>query len=110
MHTMQTTYLDDAVGAGCDVRSGVRVRRLEISGGAVRRVVCDSGEEVRADRVVVCAGAVQTPALLQRSGLTRGFGRGLSVHPTIKVMARFAGPVTDPAKVPAYQVKEFAPD
>ena len=109
MHTMQRTYLDDALEAGCDIRPGTRVRRLEISGGAVRRVVCDSGESVVADRVVVSAGTTQTPALLQRSGVAGRFGRGLSVHPTVKVVARFAEPVTDPDEVPAYQVKEFAP-
>ena len=69
----------------------------------------DSGEELRAERVVVCAGAVQTPALLQRSGLGGRFGRGLSVHPTVKVVARFGAPVTDPDDVPTYQVKEFGP-
>jgi len=109
MHTMQRTYLDDAARAGCEIRPGLRVRRLELSGGAVRRVVCDAGEDVRADQVVVCAGAVQTPALLQRSRVAGRFGHGLSVHPTIKVVARFGEPVTDPAEVPAYQVKEFAP-
>ena len=109
MHTMQRTYLDDATRAGCEIRPRTRVRRLEISGGAVRRVVCESGETVRADQVVVSAGTVQTPALLQRSGVGGRFGRGLSVHPTVKVVARFATPVTDPDQVPAYQVKEFAP-
>jgi choline dehydrogenase-like flavoprotein len=109
MHTMQRTYLEDAARSGCEVRPGVRVRRLELSGGAVRRVVCESGETVPADQVVVCGGAVQTPALLQRSRVAGRFGRGLSVHPTVKVVARFAEPVTDPAEVPTYQVKEFAP-
>ena len=110
MHTMQRTYLDDAQRAGCEIRPRTRVRRLEVSGGAVRRVVCDSGETIRADRVVVSAGAVQTPALLQRSGVSGRLGRGLSVHPTVKVVARFDESVTDPSEVPAYQVKEFAPD
>jgi choline dehydrogenase-like flavoprotein len=110
MHTMQRTYLDDALQQGCEIRPRTRVRRLEISGGAVRRVVCDSGEAFQADRVVVSAGAVQTPALLQRSGVAGRFGRGLSVHPTVKAVARFASIVTDPDEVPAYQVKEFAPD
>jgi hypothetical protein len=53
---------------------------------------------------------VQTPALLQRSGVAGRFGRGLSVHPTIKVVATFGAPITAPEEVPAYQVKEFAPD
>ena len=110
MHTMQRTYLDDALQAGCELRPRARVRRLEVADGVVRRVVLDSGESIAADQVVVSAGAVQTPALLQRSGLRGRFGRGLSVHPTVKVVAKFAEAVTDPAEVPSYQVKEFAPD
>ena len=110
LNTMQRTYLDDAMVAGCDIRPQARVRRLDISAGAVRGVECDSGEKVAADRVVVSAGTVQTPALLQRSGVAGRPGRGLSVHPTVKVVARFAEPVTDPDEVPTYQVKEFAPD
>ena len=37
----------------------------------------------------VCGGAIQTPALLQRSGLRRHIGRSLAVHPTVKLAARF---------------------
>jgi hypothetical protein len=110
LNTMQRTYLDDALTAGCDIRPRARVRRLDISAGAVRAVECDSGEKVLADHVVVSAGTVQTPALLQRSGVAGRLGRGLSVHPTVKVVARFQEPVTEPDQVPTYQVKEFAPD
>ena len=39
--------------------------------------------------VVVCGGAIQTPALLQRSGLRHRVGRTLAVHPTVKLAARF---------------------
>jgi choline dehydrogenase-like flavoprotein len=110
MHTMQRTYLDDALRAGCDIRPRARVRRLEVAGRAVRDVVCDSGERIRAEQVVVSAGTVQTPALLQRSGVAGRAGHGFSVHPTVKVVARFGHAVTDPEEVPSYQVKEFAPD
>ncbi len=110
LNTMQRTYLDDASNAGCEIRPHARVRRLDISAGVVRGVECSSGERVLADHVVVSAGTVQTPALLQRSGVPGRRGRGLSVHPTVKVVARFEEPVTDPDEVPTFQVKEFAPD
>ena len=60
--------------------------------------------------VVVCGGAIQTPALLQRSGLRRSVGRSLAVHPTVKLAARFADEVNVADDVPVHQVKEFAPD
>ncbi len=64
--------------------------------------------EVRADHVVVCGGAVQSPALLQRSGIRRGIGVGLKMHPTIKIAARFPGPV-DHDDVPMHRITEFSP-
>ncbi len=64
---------------------------------------------MRADRVVLCAGAVQTPALLLRSGIRHAVGR-LQVHPTVKLVARFPEEVNGPdAGVPAHQVRQFAP-
>jgi hypothetical protein len=60
-----------------------------------------------ADHVIVCGGAVQSPALLQRSGVRRA-GRGLKFHPTIKVAARFPFPV-EHADVPMHRITQFAP-
>ena len=64
---------------------------------------------MRADHVVVCGGAVHTPALLQRSGLRRGIGGGLKMHPTIKMVARFPQAV-DHDDVPLHRITEFSPD
>lgn len=56
----------------------------------------------------MCAGAIHTPFLLQRSGLRRGIGSGLKFHPTIKVAARFPHGV-DHDEVPMHRVMEFGP-
>ena len=64
-------------------------------------------ETVTAEQVYVCGGAIQTPALLQRSGLRRNIGSNLSVHPTVKVVAEFPDEVNEPADLATYQVKEF---
>ncbi len=58
----------------------------------------------------VCGGAIQTPALLQRSHIAGRIGRSLAVHPTVKLAARFADELNVPDDVPVHQVKEFAPD
>ena len=111
--TMTRTYLADAVAAGADVRAGVRVERLLVddgrcSGVVVRDSATGRTEQLPADTVVVCGGAIQTPALLQRSGVRRAaIGRHLAVHPTVKVVARFAEEINDPGDVATYQVKEF---
>jgi choline dehydrogenase-like flavoprotein len=79
----------------------VRARRRR-RGGTVERLV------IRADHVFVCAGAVETPALLQRSGIRRNAGNGLKMHPTVKIAGRFPHPI-DHGDVPMHRVTEFAP-
>ncbi|MGA9279554.1 FAD-dependent oxidoreductase [Ilumatobacter sp.] len=60
--------------------------------------------------VIVCGGAIQTPAILQRAGLRHRIGRTLAVHPTVKLAARFDSPVNTPEDVSVFQVKQFAPN
>ena len=116
--TMSRTFVPRAIAAGARVLADCRIDRLHRRG---RRVVAATGTwrqdpegpatplRVEAAHVFVCAGAIQTPALLQRSGVWRSIGSGLKLHPTIKLAARFAQPFDDRA-VPVHQVKELAPD
>jgi len=108
--TMTRTYLRDAVKAGAELRTDTRVLRLEHRRGRVESVILEHGgttERVAATHVFVCGGAIQSPALLQRSGLHRNIGRNLSVHPTVKVVAEFDEPLNQPEDLATYQVKEF---
>ena len=66
---------------------------------------------VRARTVIVAGGAIQTPALLARSGLRSAsgqLGRSLSLHPNTTVVAFFDSDVTGWQGVhQAFQVREF---
>jgi choline dehydrogenase-like flavoprotein len=114
--TMSRTMLPKAVAAGARIIPDCRVLRLRRADGRVTNAECrrlhpDGGVEtlrIVADHVVVCAGAIQTPALLQRSGIRRNVGNGLKVHPTIKITARFPYPL-DHGDVPMNRVTEFDP-
>jgi len=114
--TMTRTMLPRATAAGAVVQPRCRIKRLTFAGGRVtgaRAVLThDDGAtetvQLRADHVFVCGGAIQSPALLQRSGIRRGIGNGLKLHPTIKVAARFPFPV-DHDDVPMHRIIEFAP-
>ena len=113
--TMARTLIPRAVAAGARVVSDTRVERLARSGGRVTGAHCRPQGAPRGERFTICAehlfvcgGAIQTPALLQRSALGRRVGRGLKVHPTIKIAARFPGPI-DHGDVPMHRVTEFAP-
>ena len=63
---------------------------------------------INAEHVFVCGGAIQTPTLLQHSGIRHQIGTGLKFHPTVKVAARFPR-AFDHADVPMHRVTEFAP-
>lgn len=67
--------------------------------------------EIAARSLFLSAGAVQTPALLRRSGIARNVGSNLRMHPTVKIVAEFPFDVTDEASgVPSEQVKQFSPE
>jgi choline dehydrogenase-like flavoprotein len=114
--TMTRAVLPRAEAAGATVHAGVRAHRIVVRDGRAvaveaRRTTPDGRREpvtITAEEVVVCGGAIQTPALLQRSGLRLGVGTTLKVHPTLKVVARMPE-VLDHADVPMERITEFAP-
>ena len=89
------TYLCDAQSAAsADIVPDCWAERVLIERGHVAAVHAtvrtQSGERVdltvRAPRVVLCAGGLESPALLQRSGLELPeLGRNLYLHPTTAV-------------------------
>jgi choline dehydrogenase-like flavoprotein len=110
--SMSRTYIPRAVRAGARLLAGTRVDRILLRR---RRAVgaCATGPDgpllIEADHVWVCGGAIASPALLQRSGLRRP-GRTLALHPTVKLVGRFAEPLDAAADVPVHQIKEFGPE
>jgi choline dehydrogenase-like flavoprotein len=114
--TMARTFLPRAIDAGTKIIADCRVARLLRKGDRIVGARCTrtlpGGETetltIRAEHVFVCGGAIQTPTLLQHSGIRAQIGVGLKFHPTIKVAARFPGPL-DHDDVPMHRVTEFAP-
>lgn len=109
---MTTSYLPRLAAAGGRLVADTRVRRLRRAGGDWHVLAEQRGTEVivRARTVFVAAGAVQTPALLRRSGITRNVGDALALHPMVRVLARFRDEVNPPdAGIATAQVKGLAP-
>jgi choline dehydrogenase-like flavoprotein len=80
------TWLVDAQAAGARIVVRTRAERVLLLGGRARGVEARTAEghgiTVRCRAVVVACGAIETPALLRRSGLTApGLGRNLHLHP-----------------------------
>ena len=119
--SMTRTYLPRAVRAGARLMCDHRLVRLErsgrrITGARLTDLAADGPGDVTVScrTAIVCGGAIQTPAILQRSGFRHRIGSTLAVHPTVKLAARFGerapGDVNTPDDVSVFQVKEFAPD
>ena len=91
------TYLRDAVGNGARIVEGVRAERVLVEEGRAAGVVATlvgTGEAltVRAPQVVLACGALETPALLLRSGLGGpAVGDFLHLHPCGALTGVFAG-------------------
>jgi long-chain-alcohol oxidase len=83
------TWLEDAAAAGARIVVGTKARRVLLERGRV--VGVDAGTvRVRTCTVVVAAGAIETPALLIRSGLKNpNIGSGLRLHPATAVFGIF---------------------
>ncbi|MGI0148112.1 MAG: GMC family oxidoreductase N-terminal domain-containing protein, partial [Thermoplasmata archaeon] len=95
------TYLPDAHRAGAKFLFDTKADHILVQGGEARGVDATyrgNGREVpvhiRARTVVAAGSAVQTPALLLRSGIRfAGVGRGLRLDPTTALLAEYPRPI-----------------
>ncbi|MEY4173452.1 MAG: hypothetical protein RI900_617 [Actinomycetota bacterium] len=75
------------------VRGDSLVDRVLLQGRRAVGVRLADGTEVEADAVVLCAGAVHSPAVLLRSGVeVQGVGEGLQDHPSFPITLRLREP------------------
>ena len=114
------SYIPRALHFGARVYSNVKVDKITMHGKRATGVVGHVDQEfggrgfnvaVRAKLVVAACGAIHTPALLSRTGLSSRSGElggNLSMHPNVKVVALFDEDVTSWKGVhQAFQVREF---
>jgi len=99
--TAGLTYLDDAMKAGTEIYANCRVTRLDTSGGratGAQAQVLDPDThqptgntlQVKAGRVVLAAGALNTPRILLRSGVEhKALGRRTWLHPVVATVGVF---------------------
>lgn len=118
------SYVPRALAAGARLHVRSRAAGILFENGRAVGVVADRLDPlgrrtgrtltVRAERVVVSAGALLTPVLLARSAAARRggpLGRNLRIHPATRVLARFDEPVRAWEGVPqSYHLQEFEPE
>jgi choline dehydrogenase-like flavoprotein len=111
--SMTRTFIPRFLKAGGSMLPETSVRRLCRSGNGWQvsgNHANGTPVEIIADTVFSCGGAIQTPALLLRSGIKYNVGKSLQLHPTVKITARFKDVINVPGMgVPVHQVKEFSP-
>ncbi|GBF51394.1 GMC-family oxidoreductase [Leptospira ryugenii] len=96
------TWIPDAISNGATVISNMKA--IKIEDGSMKRVYAEfmpdayeqapqvhiESLEISAPVVIVSAGAIEGPALLQRSSLGNDWvGKNLKVHPTSTIFGRF---------------------
>lgn len=99
--------------AGGRLLADTRVLRLELDGDRAVAAIARQGKKklrITFNSVFVCAGAVQTPLVLRRSGIRKRIGDTLTMNPMIRVVAEFDEPINDPRLgVPVHQIEQFKP-
>ena len=108
--SMSQSVIPEFIKAGGRLIPQSRAGRLYISNKkateATSRLL-----NIRFNHVFVCAGAIQTPLLLRRSGIKKNIGNNLRMHPAVRVIAEFDHDINDPKEgIPVYQVSEFKPE
>jgi choline dehydrogenase-like flavoprotein len=100
--TAVNTYILDAIRSGARVMAPFAVRRVlqsERRATGVEGIARDGDGHLRevqiiAPRVVLAAGALESPAVLMRSGVrSPHLGRHLYLHPTVAVTGLYAHPI-----------------
>jgi choline dehydrogenase-like flavoprotein len=104
-------YVDEAVAAGCELWTRATVTQVLVEG---RQAVGVRGQRkgrpfaINADRVVIAAGGIGTPRILQQSGLPDA-GRGMTMDTTVMVYghAPYRGIGHDPPMTWSYEDSEL---
>ncbi|MGL5082117.1 MAG: GMC family oxidoreductase N-terminal domain-containing protein [Microcoleaceae cyanobacterium] len=115
--SMTKTFIPRALAAGCKLLTNTRIQSIRkqgqkwlLHGNFSTLNQSKKPIKVLAETLFICCGAIQTPALLRRSGITQKIGNTLRMHPTVKVIAQFPEVVNSlEMGVPIHQVKEFSP-
>ena len=117
--SMSGTLIPQLLANGTRLIADAKVQKLLMRG---RRVIgvdvvarSADGKKLRlkatAKKIFLCAGAIQTPALLQVAGFRGPVGQNLRFHPTIKCLAFFDQKVdAQDARLPLVAITEFMPD
>jgi choline dehydrogenase-like flavoprotein len=108
------TYISRAMKNGARIFSRCRAVKIVRSSGKAKKIIArimGTGSkhiEILFDHLVLAGGAVQTPHLLRRSGISSLAGRNLQFHMNLKIVARFKDRLNaEQGTIFTVQIQEF---
>ncbi|NBX74127.1 MAG: GMC family oxidoreductase [Alphaproteobacteria bacterium] len=112
--SMSVTLLPQSQQRGLRLHSGLKALKLMRTGQKISSVIATNGVNnfiVKGKFFFACAGAVHTPSLLLKSGIRHNIGRGLQLHPTLKVTGLFHQAIhADQHRLPLAAITHFMPE
>ncbi len=117
--SMSTVAVPQILKSGARILAEAKVKRIKLKNRRVSELHVTATDtegqrhqlRVTARKFFLCAGAIQTPALLQSAGISRIAGQRLRLHPTIKLLAFFDEAINaHNHRLPLVAVTQFMPD
>jgi choline dehydrogenase-like flavoprotein len=104
-------YVDDAIADGCDLWTGAKVDRVLVEAGITTGVTGSVNGRpftIQAPTVILAAGGIGSPRILQRSGLLQA-GQGMTMDTTVMVygLAPYKGIGKEPPMTWSYADDEL---
>ena len=110
--SMTETYIPDFIKNGGDLIYNSNVEKIKkIRKSNVVKVLSGGVSiEYQCDFLFICAGAIDTPFILQKSGYRGLIGKGLKTHPSFKFTALFNENIfSKESSLGLHQINEFSP-
>jgi choline dehydrogenase-like flavoprotein len=113
-NNMEETFLKHADQHGARALVNCAAYRIHFDGNRATSLLALAHDTIGRPHLItitfkelfVCAGAIQTPLLLRRSGIVRNIGNSLQLHPMLRVVAEFNTPMhTYAHPMSSFQVK-----
>ena len=110
---MKETYLNKAKQNKISILYGRKVLKIKYENKIWKITTVNSKNEQKifnCKKVVLCAGAIQTPIILRNSGFKHYIGNSIRIHPMVRFIYKFDNIDHYPnSEVPPFQITQWLP-
>lgn len=112
--TMQDTYLKDAISNHTKIILGKKVLKIKFKNNIWQVETINKYKEIElfyCKKLVLSAGAIQTPIILRNSGFKKNIGKTFRLHPMVRFIYKFNSLEEPPdTEVPPFQIVKWLPE